>query len=197
MDINNLNNLVDLIHKWSSITRYSQKIMIHPESVAEHTSHVGLIAMWIARDLESSYTIDFKKLYELVIIHDLDEVVVGDIPKPTKESSKELDTLIRKLEHDSMKLLCREYKLPPDLYELWSSTLSDSIEGAILRAADIISVYSTALQEYKMFHNEYFGEILNNVGYYISVWVAEGLYKSIPELEEFMLLVSDECERAL
>lgn len=192
-----LEKLADLLHRWSSIRRYSQKTLLVPENVAEHTAHVAFIAMLIARELEDKYPIHFKRLYELVLIHDLDEVMVGDIPRPTKEANPELKALIEKLEKESMKTLCSNYGLPDELYALWADTNDMSIEGRILNVSDIISVYIKAVNEYTLLGNSSFGDIFINLVRYISGWIREGKYESVPELESLMIRVVELCQTHL
>lgn len=48
------------------------------ESVAEHSWHMALMAIALAPDLE--HKVDLLRVFELIAVHDLGEIVTGDIP---------------------------------------------------------------------------------------------------------------------
>jgi putative hydrolases of HD superfamily len=55
-----------------------------PESTAEHTWRLCLLAMVLERDLPG---IDFAKLLKICVIHDLGEAIGGDIPATQQDPS--------------------------------------------------------------------------------------------------------------
>lgn len=56
-----------------------------PESTAEHTWRLCLMAMTLADELPG---IDVPRLIELLIVHDLGEAVSGDVPAPKQAGDK-------------------------------------------------------------------------------------------------------------
>jgi putative hydrolases of HD superfamily len=56
-----------------------------PESTAEHTWRLCLLAMVLERDLSG---IDFAKLLKICVIHDLGEAIGGDIPATQQDPSQ-------------------------------------------------------------------------------------------------------------
>ena len=51
----------------------------HPESVAEHTWRLSLMALLLAPEFPE---VDFARLIKICIVHDLGEAIGGDIPAP-------------------------------------------------------------------------------------------------------------------
>lgn len=67
-----------LRHSWTKSGR--------PESVAEHSWRLALLALLVGREIEG---IDRDRLIEMCLIHDLGETVTGDIPAFDKTDSDE------------------------------------------------------------------------------------------------------------
>lgn len=67
-----------------------------PESVAEHSWRVSLLAMLLEDELRDA---DFDKIIRMCILHDLGEAVTGDIPafQKTKADSDHEDDVIYQL----------------------------------------------------------------------------------------------------
>jgi putative hydrolase of HD superfamily len=81
----------ELRHSWISSGRR--------ESVAEHTWQMALLALVTHRDLE--HTVDIDRVLRMVLVHDLVEAEVGDIPffevseRKTTKVQREQDAIIR------------------------------------------------------------------------------------------------------
>lgn len=58
-----------------------------PESTAEHTWRLCLIAI----ALDEALGVDLRRLLELLIVHDLGEAVLGDVPAPLQSGDKTAD----------------------------------------------------------------------------------------------------------
>lgn len=64
------------------VQRYPISYVNRPQSVAEHSYNVLLIAMWLVEDSDD---IDLRReVMEYAIVHDMEEVRTGDIPSPFK-----------------------------------------------------------------------------------------------------------------
>ncbi|MCK4898577.1 MAG: HD domain-containing protein [Anaerolineales bacterium] len=57
---------------------------MRPQSLAEHTFDVTMIARAIAKIAG----VDDYEIIKAALLHDLDEIVTGDIPTPTKERAR-------------------------------------------------------------------------------------------------------------
>jgi 5'-deoxynucleotidase YfbR-like HD superfamily hydrolase len=107
----------------SGVTRWHIVRMVRPQSLAEHTFDVVMVARAIA----SIAGIDDYEIIKAALLHDLDEIVTGDIPTPTKVRARangwELNDLYksitgRELSPDESLIIRLADKLA-DLYWLW------------------------------------------------------------------------------
>ena len=71
------------IMRLSSIKRWSVIEMSRDQSVAEHSYNVAMISMAITKELGFSNFLS-NHILEWSLLHDLPELVTGDIPTPTK-----------------------------------------------------------------------------------------------------------------
>src|ERR687895_46685 len=62
-----------------TVTRSAYTSDGHPESVAEHTWRLALMALLLAPAFPG---VDFARLVKICLVHDLGEAVGGDIPAP-------------------------------------------------------------------------------------------------------------------
>src|SRR5688500_19881577 len=82
MDATALAGLLDFLRAAESlktVTRSAYTSQGHPESVAEHTWRLALMALLLAREFPD---VDFARLVKICLVHDLGEAVGGDIPAP-------------------------------------------------------------------------------------------------------------------
>ena len=88
----NIIKLFSISQSMSAIKRYSQLHLLKSESVMEHTGFVCLFAYILCEKINSVSDEEDKLnigiALEKAVIHDIDEVVTGDIPRPTKYYSK-------------------------------------------------------------------------------------------------------------
>ena len=82
MDATQLEGLLDFLRAAESlktVTRSAYTSQGHPESVAEHTWRLSLMALLIAPEFPE---VDFARLIKICLVHDLGEAIGGDIPAP-------------------------------------------------------------------------------------------------------------------
>lgn len=90
----------------------------HPESVADHSFGVGLLALILADELGA----DRDKLVRLALVHDLAEVLIGDITPFMKISSKKKHVL----EQKAFERLAR--LLPPGSQGFFSKLFNEALQ---------------------------------------------------------------------
>ncbi len=104
MSTNDLPRILDFLRAAESLktaTRSGWTTAGQPESVAEHTWRLCLMAMVLRPEFPD---VDFAKLVKICIVHDLGEAIGGDIPAPEQarrsasKSDDERRDLIRLLE---------------------------------------------------------------------------------------------------
>ena len=125
------------------INRFSIYHVNKPETVAEHSYYVTYYSWRIAKEFErSGIEIDFRRLLEKALVHDLEETKTGDIIAHAKTPiiKNEINNISKKI-------------LSTDIYEIWKDAKDDTIEGQIIDFADGYEVLVYCLEEIKSGNN--------------------------------------------
>lgn len=77
-----------------NVNRWNLIAVTREQSIAEHTFNVVMIARAICKALK----IDDNLMTKAAIEHDLDEVITGDIPSPTKAMARQHEMDLGKIE---------------------------------------------------------------------------------------------------
>jgi putative hydrolases of HD superfamily len=111
-----------------------------PESIAEHTFGVCVVAMKLVDDLrERGETVDGERVLRMALLHDAAEAFTGDIPMPAKS-----ETLDRALEEAEAALLTAV--LTAGELALWrEAEAGTTLEARIVKAADKVQMLVKAL----------------------------------------------------
>lgn len=115
-----------------TVTRSGWTSTGQPESVAEHTWRLCLMAMLLYGDAPD---IDLARLLRMCIIHDLGEAISGDVPAPAQEPGA------NKAEQERADLLQLTASLPHSLHqeilELWDEyEAASSPEAQLAKGLD-------------------------------------------------------------
>ena len=137
-----------VLSRLANLQRFSMERLSHPESVLEHTGFVSLIAAILASEIDH---IDVGAVVFKALIHDLDEVVVGDVARPTKYSSLEAKRMFDDLAVRGVTRVASDfYEDFPD----FSGRLVDDYQcakvghdGLIVAIADVLAVVHTVWGE--------------------------------------------------
>lgn len=156
-------NLLLTLRNLESIKRYQTRRMIFPRSVAEHTNGVFysgyVLGQWEERKFGNK--INWEKLSMKLMFHDVPEAITGDILSPTKNYTENMKKAVEEAEKKIF-----EDKLLPIIPKSWRADLEDymlngkddTIEGQILRAADLIDGIFEARLELKYTNHEFDSE---------------------------------------
>ena len=158
--------IFDLISRMASVRRFSNRLMIIPENVLQHTAAVGIIALDIVSKLDSKNLLkpvgigerEQLHLFKSILTHDMDEVLLGDIPRPTKYALSDLRELLHKVESRGMELLLKEYGLGGEWLDLWGDSKKGAV-GAILVVSDLLSVTLKCWEESHVLGNRVFKSV--------------------------------------
>ncbi len=145
-----------VLSRLSSITRYSTRKFIIRQSVMEHIGDVALITLVLSEYLNShGVRNDTSKAIKLALIHDVPEVISGDLPHDSKYNygevseglRRQLDSLERlTMDHALSKL--KDRKMSASVYALFNEYNERStIESKIVKLADFYDVILYTRQE--------------------------------------------------
>lgn len=133
--------------------RYSQTRLVNPESVLEHTGWVCMCSFFIGMELkEVGEKIDMGLLMSKAVIHDIEEVIVGDISNPTKYYSQKLTDEILELSGVAAYKLLDPFNSKDALMNIWVEAKWGK-EGYIVALADKLAVVYKMQQEILGFGN--------------------------------------------
>ena len=138
----------------ASIDRYSQTRLMNPESVLEHTGFVCFCSLMIGKELErAGEVIDFGELMIKATVHDLEEVVTGDIACPTKYWDDRITREIKRVEREAGRKVLYDIDPSGELFTFWDTSKHDK-EGFIVSLADKLAVVYKVNQEAMEFSNQ-------------------------------------------
>lgn len=150
--------IFDVINKMSSLRRWSQAHCNRPESVLEHTAVVAMYSLHLASKHEANIGVVLQK----AIIHDVDEIVTGDIPTPTKYANGDILHEIKKLERVAALEICNG-SFFNGVFHQWENAKDLSTEsGCIIAIADHAAVVYKIKQEVEI-GNRSFLEFRDNI----------------------------------
>ena len=164
-------NIFSVSQSLASINRYSQINLLHPESVLEHTGFVCLFTYLMCEEMNACCSdeddkIDTGVALERAAFHDVDEVVTGDIPRPTKYFSKESEKIFNEIAEQGIGQIIEE--LDVDSISItetnWESSIGLKIkknwkrsksgpEGSIVALADLAAVVYKIWEEVVLLGN--------------------------------------------
>jgi 5'-deoxynucleotidase YfbR-like HD superfamily hydrolase len=149
---------MDLIKMFSmaqamaSLARFSQTRLMAPENVLQHTGFVALTSYFMGLELNSvartrSEAIPVSDLLARALVHDLEEIAVGDIARPTKYHSEETEAIFHKLKEIAIRKVVTDLHLPPPCRTAVLQTHELAKEG---RAGFIVDLADKAAVLYKL-----------------------------------------------
>ena len=154
----------------STIDRYSQIKLINPESVLEHTGYVCFCSLTIANKLIlEGEEINIGGLLSRATLHDVEEIVIGDIAAPTKYWSPKVTSTIKNIETEAAFAVLSNLDPTKTLFSIWASAKLGK-EGFIVALADKLAVVYKVSQEINGYSNH---------------TLKEHIHGLIPALEKF------------
>jgi 5'-deoxynucleotidase YfbR-like HD superfamily hydrolase len=144
----NVIKVFSISQSMASIRRYSQLHLVKPESVMEHTGFVCLFTYLLSEEINSvsGEKVDIGLALQRAVVHDIDEVVTGDIPRPTKYFSESSKNIFDEIAESGVDQIIDEldiWDLPDEAItkfrENWTEAKSGR-EGIVLALADLASV---------------------------------------------------------
>ena len=147
--------LFEFLHGMSNVRRWSHAYCHKEEFILEHTAVVAIIALKIGKDLGA----DMGSLLTKALVHDMEEVITGDVPTPTKYSNATITKEFRKLERLAAHEVATAFG--EWAFNDWAASKDHTIEGQIIRLADCAAVVFKINQEL-ILGNRYFKQFTEN-----------------------------------
>ena len=136
--------------------RYSLMYQIKEESLADHIADVGVLSYLLTLRFNSyGENLNVGDVLEKVLLHDLDEVLTGDIPRSTKYYSDAGLNAMRGVALDAITKLAEGLPGSEGLVEKWKSAKQGK-EGSVLVLSDMLCVAKKVVTEVKILGNGYF-----------------------------------------
>lgn len=135
-------DLVQLLDRLALLPRTGWLLrgVADPESIAEHTLGVAVVAAALVDDVRArGVAVDGERVLRMALVHDAAEIFTGDIPMPAKTDA--LDAALSEAEEAQLARV-----LPPEMLALWrDAERGASLEARIVKAADKIQMVVKAL----------------------------------------------------
>lgn len=147
--------IFDVIDGMSNVRRWGHAYCHKEEFVIDHTAIVALIALKIGHDLKA----DMGQLLQRALLHDMEEIITGDIPTPTKYANTSLTKEFHKYERESAKEVATAFG--QWAFRTWENSKDATLEGDIIRLADAAAVAYKINQELRL-GNNYFEKFIRN-----------------------------------
>jgi 5'-deoxynucleotidase YfbR-like HD superfamily hydrolase len=170
--MSNLKNLFNFISEYESVKRFSRNHLVRPENLVQHVGVVSTICAYIVNKMTEEYGEELWTAQECcslmmrVVVHDADEIVTGDIVRPTKYATPGIRRAIKELAAESMSNIIERFDLPTRWEEDWRQAKEDNI-GQVLKVADTLAVVLTCYREVTLYSNNQFRKVASESLKYI------------------------------
>lgn len=136
--------------------RYSGLPQIREEALSHHITDVGLLSYVLALKMNTyGEDLNIGLILEKALLHDLDEVLTGDIPRSTKYYSESGLEAMQGIAEDAMMKLAESIDGGQDIMTKWKDCKSGK-EGQVLKLADMLCVTRKVISELGVLNNGYF-----------------------------------------
>ncbi|MCP4256826.1 MAG: HD domain-containing protein [Planctomycetes bacterium] len=149
-----MKQIFNILNDLASVSRYSQSRLAMDESVLEHTGFVSICCLCICGVLtKAGESINTGLVLQRAAVHDLDEVITGDLPRPTKYDNEMLTGLIKILEEKNTMTIATDIFNDERIFDLWYNAKERSKEGFVVQIADAFAVVYKAWSEQTLYGN--------------------------------------------
>jgi 5'-deoxynucleotidase YfbR-like HD superfamily hydrolase len=147
-------NVLEALNQASNVTRYSRDYMHKKESLLEHIGFCGVFGLWVSKRLRANGTlVSLAVVLEKTLEHDLEEILTGDVSRPTKYCSPEVTKGFKEYE---ARMLAHLESVLRVSFDHWANAKDDTIEGRICKLSDFAAVVYKVMVEVAMFGNKSF-----------------------------------------
>lgn len=172
-----IQNLLEIIGQLADVKRYSRDFIFKEESVLEHTGFVVMFCYFVGNRLRKrGHNVNMASLLCKAVVHDLEETITGDVPRKTKHASPEVSNGLKKYELQAIDRVGELTKV--SCLQDWLTAKNETIEGTIVRIADMAAVVYKTMFEVSMLGNRSFMRVSEEISGEIEKLVVE--FKDTP-----------------
>lgn len=175
--------------KLNEVKRYSGTYLQEPESLSQHVTDVLMMSYIIGRRLISyGEHIDMGVLMEKGLLHDIDEVFTGDLPRNTKYANERIKFELDNVAREAVEAFSETYPGLDAMVSVWDEA-KEGKEGAIVKLVDMLSVVRKASMEVEVYGNKSCLKIIKELPMHlesIRYKTTENGIFDLPESKEFI-----------
>ena len=134
----------------ASLSRFSMERLISRESVLEHTGFVAMLSWALSSEINAISTnaggpplVHVGVCLEKALAHDMEEIITGDIARPTKYSSQEALLLFKSLSASAIRTVAESLDEQPHFGHTIierNTAAKQGREGTIVAISDMLAV---------------------------------------------------------
>jgi 5'-deoxynucleotidase len=177
------------VNEYESIFRFSRSRLIWPETLMQHAGEVAIIGGYLIDHINSQKPtfseMDYAEFMRRALVHDMEEVITGDIARPTKYANEELKNKLKELEYLSAVQVINHYELPHRWITSWNTAKEGRI-GWLVKVADCATVMMTCYREIGLVSNKSFIRVGEEAVKYARALVEELAIKTKEDDDKFM-----------
>lgn len=149
MEQNIKSNFLGLLYRQKNLKRWQLNYVSQEENLLEHAATVAYIAHCLSLIAnKNGKHVNTEKIVIAALYHDIEEVITGDIPTPTKYQSEEMSAAYQSIAKNAQKKI--EGMIPEEYQENIVHFFEHNLSGddlIILKAADKLAAYIKAVIE--------------------------------------------------
>lgn len=166
------------ITRTNEVYRYSGTYQVNQESLSEHITDVSIMSYLIGNKIISlGEDIDIGVLLEKCLVHDLDEVVTGDVPRNTKYATIDVHNSMDIVANRAIESLANSTNVGRRLIGTWRNSKVGP-EGIILKLSDMLCVARKAIIEVNLYGNKSFLRVVEEVDTHLN-YLANSDYQEV------------------
>lgn len=137
----------------TAVQRYGCTRLAEPENLAVHVAEASMMSYIIASKLKSlGQEVNIGLLLEKCLVHDIDEVITGDIVRNLKYATPEIHEGIEKVACSAVNKVSELIEGATELTVTWERSKL-GVEGLILKLVDMLCVVRKAMTEVELYNN--------------------------------------------
>lgn len=172
---NKIPSVINFINEYESIFRFSRSRLVWPETLMQHAGEVAIIGGYLMDSIGRFTPEEYAEFMRRALFHDMEEIVTGDIARPTKYANEDLKNKLKELEYISANQVVEHYELPKEWLDSWMHAKEGKI-GWVVKVADCIAVLMTCYREVGLTSNKAFIKVADEALKYSEELIQE-LYK--------------------